>query len=708
MNAEGPSLTKLTDSTRPQYAIGSAVRFRWIVPTGSTAIDFNLFFHGARGRQHQLIQYVTAASWVADGTVLLHGITWDKYYIDIVITDTVPGLYSICLNGNGRHYLEPDGSRNFYTEADGNQYHHDGGFLLTPASRKHYDDLPDRTELFSRVAGEKAWYADEFVTGGQLEAGTGIAIKYRTSAGVATGYATDATKAWNIIVEATATLEVEKENVSGITLSTGVPISWTSGTVTSAVSRISYATELEYTLDGTLARTAIFPATAYSPSESIPIALEVIESPTGTVHLSARTLHSGLWVSHDDGVTVTQKDAGTANGTIQHIRFVDTASVSWTVTEGAQNQTYGGNRHGVTVEAAVAVYSGWRISDDALDFDLITDGEEVQFIGLNGVTTNLVIGTPNQMEINRPLQIQEGSVDVGAPDTVTLNFDSGTATNVTHTEDVLIEVVDDTGGKRTVTAKSKPSAVSFHAIKTMWKSRDIGGFENMLGAYATGAGATNIEYYNIGFAGQDGYGSYEKILEHGTAISEGTALALVQLPIHPVHPLPKPLDINDDGVYDVNATVYGQHFVSVDLCGVNGAIGNHRIDVTFYLYVNRGGGVYVYQFHDLYQWVQYLSVDSDGLAATPAITQAQRQQQYGHYSSIPWSIQGSNIVPLQSGDKIWGVLYFRGIGNAWRKFYVNMITVDVHKIKDAMPITWLLPHDLSNDRPPEFVTLNWD
>lgn len=352
MNSQGPLAggSYYSNATRPSYVIGSAVRFRWIVPTGSSKVAFDLYMHGVRAAglaQHELIANINnSTDWTADGTVLLHGITWDIYYKDIVISDSIPGLYSICLNSNGRHFIESTGTKRLITEADGIKYHHDGGFQLTPAAAKHYDALPERTELFTRVAGEKAWYEDEFITGSQLEPGSGISIKYRDSTGTHPDYGTTASKAWNIIIE--NGLSVGTDVVTGVNLVTGAAVSWGSQSTVSPVGQFLISDEPDWIYDAAMARTSINPGTTWSEN-SIPVHAQYVESPSGTVHISLRTMHNGLYVSHDDISTVTQKNSG-PNGTIGHIQFLDSDCITWDVTE-ADINGHRGYRPGVIVKA---------------------------------------------------------------------------------------------------------------------------------------------------------------------------------------------------------------------------------------------------------------------------------------------------------------------------------------------------------------------
>lgn len=92
--------------------------------------------------------------------------------------------FGLCFGGNARHENEWDAS--FFIDAP-----------LT-------NSLFERTELNSRVAGERAIYEDEFVPISQIEAGLGIQIRYRNELGQVGGfpqYAPDVAKAFNLVID---------------------------------------------------------------------------------------------------------------------------------------------------------------------------------------------------------------------------------------------------------------------------------------------------------------------------------------------------------------------------------------------------------------------------------------------------------------------------------------------------------------------------
>jgi hypothetical protein len=140
----------------------------------------------------RLVQKVNA------GTVTAYAVTATIYTITVPQTD-IPkvgglslregGYYDLCWEHNGLHAKQ-----------------YDATFNLLPAGYKIYDEIPDRTELNSRVAGEKALFEDEFITASQVEAGTGITIKWRKIDGSLTGYTTDGVKGGNLVLESSGIL----------------------------------------------------------------------------------------------------------------------------------------------------------------------------------------------------------------------------------------------------------------------------------------------------------------------------------------------------------------------------------------------------------------------------------------------------------------------------------------------------------------------
>lgn len=256
------------------------------------------------------------------------------------------GLYELCFNGNSRHYYSPPDS-------------YDVLFILTPSEPLHYDTIPGRTELNTRVAGEKAIYEDEFVTIDQLEAGDNVTIKYRNQDGSLTGYPTDAAKGFNVVIEAAATGSsldvVEVDNVTGVPIYTA-----------SAVTEIDFVDINTPDLDNLGVPTN---STAYDPVgfdvDSLGVITEVNSPAAGIAEARLAVPHNNLFLSHDDGVGVTQKDPG-GYGTINHLRMIDSATVSWTITTGLFEIAPGVYKQGVSIEATAPTPASLTVKKQAV------------------------------------------------------------------------------------------------------------------------------------------------------------------------------------------------------------------------------------------------------------------------------------------------------------------------------------------------------
>jgi len=94
------------------------------------------------------------------------------------------GYYDLCWNQNAKHAPQ-----------------FDAVFNILPVGHLIWDKYFDRTELNSRIAGEKGLFEDECITAGQVEAGKNALIRWRNLDGSLPGYTTDAAKAGNLVIE---------------------------------------------------------------------------------------------------------------------------------------------------------------------------------------------------------------------------------------------------------------------------------------------------------------------------------------------------------------------------------------------------------------------------------------------------------------------------------------------------------------------------
>lgn len=279
---------------------------------------------------YALIQGQAFKAWApvrtrtAAGTAVINGVSCDLYTATLAVAD-VPQyqnevmssdeVFELCWSGNGRHRV----------------WGWDAEFKLTPAGVQLHEDIFVRTEMNMRTAGEKAIFEDEFVTLSQIEAGNGVALKYRDAAGVVAGYPTVASKGYNILIEATGSVpEVEGQYEDTVTYYA----STTSDT--KLIFRDRYKLHIEPE-DGLL-----------------PIKFEV----SSGSEVTAYAYNNNLYVSRRDlaGFVFYPMDQAGYNvdSTVNHIRFEDTDTVYW-ITQGTRmpTQTPEGiiYRKGVVVKA---------------------------------------------------------------------------------------------------------------------------------------------------------------------------------------------------------------------------------------------------------------------------------------------------------------------------------------------------------------------
>ncbi len=142
------------------------------------------------------VGWVRIMAKVNVGTVFAYAVNATIYTVTVPQAD-IPkinnveikpgGYYDLCWNGNSLHAPQYDAS-----------------FNINPPGKLIWDKYFDRTELNSRIAGEKGLFEDECLTAGQIEAGQGVQIKWRKMDGSLTGYTADPVKAGNLVIEGNA------------------------------------------------------------------------------------------------------------------------------------------------------------------------------------------------------------------------------------------------------------------------------------------------------------------------------------------------------------------------------------------------------------------------------------------------------------------------------------------------------------------------
>jgi hypothetical protein len=208
---------------------------------------------------------------------------------------------------------------------------------------------------------------------------------------------------------------------------------------------------------------------------------------------------------------------------------------------------------------------------------------------------------------------------------------------------------------------------------------------------------------------------YEQIITDGSNFTAATVGPPQYRPMNNgagVHATPRPVKVGAAGIYNVNMTLGGHHYRH-PVCGANG-IGAHRIDLAFWLLVNRGGVLHTYQFNDRYQWVQFPYNDA------AAFTGWARQLTDGVGDSIPWTVQGSCEVYLHANDEVLMLLgvntqYVVGQNNPYgdlrRAFDLRYYTFDIAFVKSGTSAGSITLHGLStmagNGEPVLFDNYGW-
>jgi len=381
------------------------------------------------------------------------------------------GDWDICYGGNNKHWdaatwADKD-DQSWYGNSIKNTA---GGYQARIILNDRIQTLSDdegRTDFGERVAGEKAIYDDEFVTKDQIKAGRGVTIVYYDNDGVPTdgSYATDPYRRMDLLITSEALLNLGTDDVLGIDIITGNAQSWNNEVQYSDIDLLLFSTEHDWTLSAGLAIVGNVSGTEWE-DQSIPIAFKGFISPSGTIHISGRTLHSGLFVSHENaaGDTVTQYDAG-SHGSISHIKFKDTADGTFTISEGTEESHFG-YRYGISVEytPTPAVYS-WDIEIPGITYT-VTDQERVRYVGVDGVELTLaVIAGGHELDIRRSFQITEIDKDglenlIGNASTKKLIFDNEGLDPAEYTDRIILlpDEVDEFG--RRVRGYAKPPAAT--------------------------------------------------------------------------------------------------------------------------------------------------------------------------------------------------------------------------------------------------------
>lgn len=293
---------------------------------------------------------------VADGTATIAGVPCDVFYADVDVDD-IPKIgdevmdadetFDLCWAVNGRHA----GNKNDPTDKS---VGYDATFKLTPVGLQLQDMIVERVELNARVAGQRAIKKDEMLTRSQLEAGNFVTIGYRDEFGELAGYLGEPTRGFNLVIETDDHRLSAGTNIVTSIVSPTDPTAdaWGSAGFNSGITKVLFSDEPDWVRDAAGEVVALAnnnPADEWG-ANSVPIKFRYANVAAGEVYYSARTLHTGLWASHNDLTTTTFIEPAGAYGTLGHIQFKDTSSVTWNITTGQLEGTTG-YRPGIIVEA---------------------------------------------------------------------------------------------------------------------------------------------------------------------------------------------------------------------------------------------------------------------------------------------------------------------------------------------------------------------
>lgn len=352
-------------------------------------------------------------------------------------------VYSICFDGNSRHAYEEGGS--VATRA------YDAVFMILPPSSPIYSQYFDRTELNSRVAGEKAWYNDEFLTAGQIEAGTNITLKWRKIDGSLTGYTQDDAKAMNLVIEASGSGEtsIQGRTYGPFHTNPAATIYYDETTAT-----IRFQDEPLWYTD----------AMVNIPDTKLPIEFDVVGDPVinpSTSVIRARAINNNLHCSVTPLSGINYYPMEQANApvladyTVNHIRFVDTQSVTWDVKGDVMPTLMPDGstavRQGIIVKPVLnGLYVKWNIKSglperyaglkQQFQYDIeplnvsyeVDSLDTVEFFGRNGVVCTLegILNNKMRMMIDRQLSIKHNVFEPNLPaNTVEIRFESNLGNN---------------------------------------------------------------------------------------------------------------------------------------------------------------------------------------------------------------------------------------------------------------------------------------
>jgi hypothetical protein len=381
MVAAAPGLTAVTALASTSSAINPVY--------GRVGSDYYILINTTDGKVWVPIKTRTAA-----GTATIDGTLCNVFTAQLAVANvptyrgeamSADEVFELCWAANGRH-------------AD----RWDAIFKLTPAGVELHEDIFDRTELNTRVAGEKAFYEDEFITASQLEAGKNVLFWHRDLTGAVpfgVNYPTVPANGANIIIEVSYTVKGALETSSIYYDST-----------TFSDTELVFQDRAEF---------------HDLPEDSLlPIKFELTQ---GT-NIQAYAYNNNLYVIGNVDLNLRPM-LGLGDETVNFIQFENSSTVQFSLS-GAYKQipTPLGTvtRKGITVSAVGVANYDWDLGADVGSNVTINKGYIVEFNGANNVETTISTDPLNPFEItlliDRPLRIRHNNVIVGAADTTDIAF----------------------------------------------------------------------------------------------------------------------------------------------------------------------------------------------------------------------------------------------------------------------------------------------
>lgn len=628
----------------------------------------------------RLVQKVNA------GTITAYAVTATIYTITVPQTD-IPEIDEMLIEPGGYYDL-------CWEKNNGHAKRYDATFNVLPVGYKIYDEIPDRTELNSRVAGEKALFEDEFVTASQIEAGTGITIKWRKIDGTLAGYTTDPSKGGNLVLESSGAMYTQAAKANA------------------GVYYDEQTTYLQFR-----DKSFIHP---FPDDSKIPIEFDVYKE-NGVSVVTGNAINNNLYALKKDVLNVVSYPLGAyGDQTVNYIQFNDTADVSWTVTGNRTTiQTAEGlvDKKGINVSAVITFptgYSGWNITDGDMPsptVGFVSDNDTVTFDGTNGVSVQVstLSATDHKVEINRPLQIQDDGANVGNAATTTINFDSNGSTSTAYP--VNFAVVDTGSGQRRIRAYSQQpttTSVSDVWVKHWWRD---GVATDIQATFATATqvvvGGFNVNGGVMNFSGHGFWdtnqvpdlflGTSELVTEHSGIVEPPQTPAVYESPFTTfVPPFPaqdrylfEPVRILKDGTYLIHTVVQGLSSINPTYCRNGVPLNNHELSLHYIVDRVINGFNVAYSTYCLdHKTESHFATDNENNINFPTRV------------SKKWSLKATAILSLKVGDALFGrigaISYVPSPIVApnfgvQRDYTVNYITQHIELVSEKTLTTDLIP-----------------